>query len=272
MKAFTVHAFDDANFEGRLQVGLDLARAFGGHVTFVNAIPIEASVPGDFYGAAFAAMVPVWREAADKLRAKTEADMGNEDVPWDWVEYAGSSSAGLLQYSALSDLVVVGVHEPQIDARVPSVTVGDLALHARCPVLVVPDGQDRFDAGAPVLVAWDGSAEASRALRTAMPLIQRASRVFLASVQEKHAASEDYDLPPLAGAEYLSRHGIECEIVELPQAGRKVADVLRDAAQQRGCSTIVMGAYGHWRLAERVFGGATRDMLSDVQVPLFMTH
>ncbi|WP_284124796.1 universal stress protein [Parerythrobacter aestuarii] len=272
MKAITVHAFDDDSFEGRLQVGLGLARAFGGHVTFVNAIPIEASVPGDFYGAAFAAMVPVWREAADRLRAKTEADMSNEDVPWNWVEFAGASVTGLLRHSAISDLLVVGAHEPQIDARVPSTTVGDLALHARCPVLVVPDGQDIIDVGAPLLVGWDGSAEASRALRTAMPLIQRASRVFLASVQENRAAGDDYDLPPLAGAEYLSRHGIECEIVELPQAGRKVADILRDAAQQRGCSMIVMGAYGHWRLAERVFGGATRDMLRDVRVPLFMTH
>ncbi|GAA4052904.1 universal stress protein [Parerythrobacter jejuensis] len=272
MKAIIVHAFDDAGFENRLQVSLDLARSFDGHLTLVNAIPVEAGVPGDFYGAAFAAMVPVWREGADKLREKTKKDMGNEDVPYDWIEVAGSASAGLLRHSALSDLIVVGPNEPQIDGRAPSATVGDLALHARCPVLVVPDTQSRIDVEAPVLVAWDGSAEASRALRNAMPVLRRASKVFLACVKEHGDSVDDFDFPPLKGAEYLARHGIESEIVELAKADRKVAAVLYDAAARREAGMIVMGAYGHWRLAERVFGGVTRAMLSDVKLPLFMTH
>lgn len=272
MKAITVHAFDDEGFENRLQVSLDLARTFDGHLTLVNAIPVEASIAGDFYGAAFAAMVPVWREGADKLREKIKADMGNEDVPYDWVEVAGASSAALLRHSALSDVVVVGPKEPQINGHAPSTTVGDLTLHARCPVLVVPEKQNRIDVGAPVLVAWDGSAEASSALRSAMPLLQRAKAVYLACVKEHGASVDDFDLPPLKGAEYLSRYGIEAEIVELAKAERRVSDLLLDAAEHRECGMIVMGAYGHWRLAERVFGGVTRDMLSDVKVPLFMTH
>ena len=272
MKSIIVHAFDDRGYYNRLRVGMDLARAFDGHLTLVSAIPVEASVPGDFYGAAFAAMVPVWREGADKLREKTRADMANEDVPYDWIEVAGSSSAALLGKSPLGDLLVVGPSEPQIDGHAPSATVGDLALHARCPVLVVPEQQSRIDVEAPVLVAWDGSAEASRALRMAVPWLRRASAVYLACVKEKGARTDDADLPPLKGAEYLSRHGIEAQVVELARAERRVADVLRDAARHRECGLIVMGAYGHWRLAERIFGGVTRQMLTDVDMPLFMTH
>lgn len=272
MKSIIVHAFDDEGFENRLQVALDLARTFEAHVGIVYAIPVEASVPGDFYGAAFAAMVPVWREAADKLRESTIKDLGNEDIAWDWLEVGGSSSSVLLHHSALCDLIIVGAREPHVDGRRPSATVGDLAMHARCPVLVVPDGLDRFDASAPVLIGWDGSAEASHALRAAMPLLKRASRVFLAYVDEGSKARAKLDLPPTQGAAYLSRHGVDCEIVELPPQDRKVSRVLRDAAQQRKCGLVVMGAYGHWRLAERVFGGATRDMLSDVTLPVFMTH
>lgn len=272
MKAITVHAFDDEGFENRLQVSLDIARAFDGHLTMVNAIPIEAGVPGDFYGAAFAAMVPVWREGADRLRKKTEADMGNEDVPYDWIEYAGSSSAGLLRYSALSDLMVVGPNEPRIDGGAPSATIGDLVMHGRCPVFVVPEKQNRFDPGAPAVVAWDGSAEASRALRSALPLLLRSSSVYLVCVKEHGSSVDDFDFPPLRGAEYLAHYGIESEIVEMAKAERPVAKLLVEAAEHRGAGMIVMGAYGHWRLAERVFGGVTRGMLSDVKVPLFMTH
>lgn len=272
MKSIIVHAFDDEGFENRLQFSMDLARSFGAHLRILYAIPVEASVPGDFYGAAFAAMVPVWREAADKLRKRTTEDMANEDISWDWVEVGGSSSTVLLHHSSLCDLIIVGSHEPQVDGRKPSATVGDLALYARCPVLVVPDGRDRFDAGAPILVGWDGSGEASHALREAMPLLHKASKVFLAYVDEGTKTPANLDLPPLEGAAYLSRHGLECEIVELPSEGRKVSQVLRDAASQRKCGVLVMGAYGHWRLAERVFGGATRDMLAEVTVPVFMTH
>ncbi len=272
MKSITVHAYDDAGFDARLQVALDFARAFGGHVTIVYPIPIDAGMPADFYGATFASMAPVWREAAEQLRAKTEADLANEDVPWNWIEGAGMTSSVLLRHSALSDLIVVGASEPQYASRGPSEAAGDLALHARCPVLVVPEGQERFDPNAAVLVGWDGSPEASRALRMAVPLLARAAKVTLACVKECDDGEDDFNLPPLKGAEYLSRHGIECELVELPREGRRVAEVLRDAAVRRHAGTIVMGAYGHMRLAERIFGGATRDMLTEVKVPLFMAH
>lgn len=272
MKSITVHAYDDAGFDARLQVALDLARAFGGHVTIVYPIPIDVGMPADFYGATFASMAPVWRETAGRLQARTEARLAKEDVPWNWVEGAGMTSSVLLRHSALSDLIVVGASEPQYASRGPSEAVGDLAIHARCPVLVVPEGQEGIDPEAPVLVAWDGSPEASRALRLAVPLLARAARVTLACVKERDDVEGDYDLPPLKGAEYLSRHGVECELVELPRDGKSVARVLRDAAAQRKAGLIVMGAYGHMRLAERIFGGATREMLTEVKVPLFMAH
>ena len=71
MKSITVHAYDDPGFEHRLQVALDIARGFGGHLTLVYPIPIDAGMPADFYGATFASMAPVWRETAEALRART---------------------------------------------------------------------------------------------------------------------------------------------------------------------------------------------------------
>jgi nucleotide-binding universal stress UspA family protein len=76
-----------------------------------------------------------------------------------------------------------------------------------------------------------------------------------------------HDLPPTDGAEYLSRHGISCEIVEFP-AVKSIAQVLTDAALVRDAAYLVMGAYGHARLVETVFGGVTRELLANPPVPL----
>ena len=79
-------------------------------------------------------------------------------------------------------------------------------------------------------------------------------------------------MPPVEGAEYLSRHGIASEIVEIPQGDANIPDTLVAAAQTRKCGYLVMGAYGHSRLAEMLLGGVTRKALTDPQLPILMAH
>ncbi|MBX7501883.1 universal stress protein [Qipengyuania sp. YG27] len=271
MRSILLHAHDDGSFDRRLDVALDLARAFDGHLTILHTFPYSVGTMTDLQGAAFAAMAPIWKEQAEEMRAKVAADMANEDVPWDWHEAIGPAALGLLQHSSLMDLIVLGAREPVDLGRAPSWTAGELAISARCPVLVLPEDSKRFDVAAPALVAWDGSAEASHALRAALPFLARAEGVFLASVAEERAG--DSELPPLGGADYLTRHGIACDVVELPDPGKQgVAGALVEAAEQRQCGLVVMGAYGRTRLAERIFGGVTRAMLDKVRLPLLMTH
>ncbi|MDZ4306988.1 universal stress protein, partial [Allopontixanthobacter sp.] len=204
------------------------------------------------------------------LREQTEKDLSNEGVSWKWIESSSSVVGALLEHSVLADLVVLGAREPRRGGKVPSTTAGELALSAHCPVLVLPEGQSRFDPAAPALVAWNGSPEASHALRSAVPFLQHSAEVYLASVKESKDAA--FDLPPLNGADYLSRYGITSEIVEIGDGGKDVAAMLRDAAAIRGCGLVVMGAYGRMRLAERIFGGVTRSMLTNLQVPLLLRH
>jgi len=273
MKSILFNAHQDPGHSRRLDVVLDLARAFDSHLTLLTAMPYEVAASNDPYGAAFAAMVPVWREEVRKLREETERDLANEDVPWDWVDKAGPVALALLKRSSLADLVVVGEREPRAGGEAPSFTAGELALTADCPVLVLPDECKRMDLDKPALVAWDGSAEASHALRAALPFLKRASTVYLATVQTKKGASKDkFDLPPIRGADYLSHHGISSEMVELEQSENGTAQAIRNAADVRDVGLIVMGAYGRTRLSEWVFGGVTRAMLSDVRVPLLLKH
>jgi nucleotide-binding universal stress UspA family protein len=271
MKSILLHIAPDRAMTARLQVALDLARGCHGHITCLQAISYEVFAPGDFYGSAMAAAMPVIKESADKLRAEIEASLAKEDVSWDWRLVYGAAEHRLLEAAALADIVVVGPNDAGEGGRGPSGLVGELVLKAPVPVLVVPADTARLDLTGPMLVGWNGSAEACVALRRAVPLLALASKVFLATVEEKRSEGR-FDFPPLEGAQYLSRHGIEAELVELPRGEARIAETLFSAAQMRGCSCLVMGAYGHSRFAEMLLGGVTRHALTGPQMPILLAH
>lgn len=271
MKSILLHIDHDRAMQARLQVALDLARATNGHITCLQAVSYDVFMPGDFYGSAIAAAMPVIRENAEKLREETERELENEGVPFDWRFEYGVAAQRLLEASPLADIVIVGPAEAGSDGRGPSALVGDVVTRAKVPVLVVPEGTRSFDVGAPMLVAWNGSAEAANALRAAVPLLACSCKVTLASVVEPDAEGRS-ELPSTEGAKYLARHGIACEMVEIPRGEAKIADTLFSAAQLREASLLVMGAYGHSRLAELVLGGVTRHMLSEPQMPVLLAH
>lgn len=271
MKSILLHIDHDPAMKARLQVALDMARATNGHITCLQAVSYEVFMPGDVYGSAIAAVMPVIRENADKLRAQIETALEHEGVPFDWRFEYGIASQRLIEASPLADIVICGPADPGTDGRRPSALVGDVLTRAPVPVLVVPEGMTSFDVGAPMLVAWNGSAESAHALRAAVPLLACSCQVTLACVIED-APGSGRDLPSTEGARYLARHGIACEMVEIPRGQAKIADTLFAAAQLRGCGLLVMGAYGHARLAELVLGGVTRQMLSDPQMPVLLAH
>ncbi|MEM7665702.1 MAG: universal stress protein [Pseudomonadota bacterium] len=271
MKSLLLHIDGDDCMEARMQVALDIARATGAHITCLQAVSFEVFAPGDFYGSTLAAAVPKIKEAAEELREKIETDLSNEDVSWEWRFQYGMAEQRLLEQSALHDLIIVGPNDIGEKGGSASRMVGALVLKAPTPVLVVPGHTKRLDVTAPMLVAWNGSSEACVALRTATPLLSCASTVFLASIAEK-SEKQRLDFPPIEGAQYLSRYGINAELVEIPREGAKVSDTLFSAAKARDCGMLAMGAYGHSRLSEMLLGGVTRRSLTDPQMPMFLAH
>ena len=271
MRSILVHVCNDPGLEARFQAALDIARGFDAHITFLQAISHNVALPGDFYGNLAAAMMPVVQEQADELRAAMEDRLGKEDVRWDWVQEVGMADSRLLSHAALNDCVLVGAMAPLGSETQPSRLAGALAIQGRTPVMVIPREAKGFEAAKPVVVGWNGSPESSHALKAALPLMATAGAVHLITATgEKDARM--HDLPPDEGAEYLSRHGIACELVELPALGRHPAELLIEAALHREAGCLVMGAYGHARMFELVFGGVTRTMLKDPPLPLLLAH
>lgn len=227
---------------------------------------------GVFYYPIGAQVVHDLHSAAKKFRQQIEPRMADEDVPWDWIYADRLASVAIPDQAPLHDILVVGAHNPTGSTNSPSKLVGDLVLQVRSPVLVVPSSAKGLPLDGPAVVAWNGSPEGAHALRSAMPILTRASAVHILTVREENDL-ERFDLPPTDAAKYLAGYDIEAEIVELPVDGKSaIADTLNAAAQSRNATCLVMGAYGHSRFRERILGGVTRDMLSDPQVPLLLSH
>ena len=270
MKTILAHIYQDDAQEGRLQCALDLTRATGGHLTCVQATPLEYLFAGDQFGGAF-----VFSEILDTVRAQEqaqqaaiEAQLRKEGVSWDWKRFDGNVVQTLIDQSRLMDVIVLSRPLPGLArAGNPLPIAADVALYCRSPVLVVPPGANGFAPTGAAVVAWNGSAEAANALRMSLTLLKLAETVHVVQVSDekpRFASSE--------AAAYLSRHGIACELHEWPAKGRGAASALLHAANELSAAYLVMGAYGHSRLRETILGGVTHDMLHNAEVPLLLAH
>ena len=185
----------------------------------------------------------------------------------------GDAATMIVQRSHCSDLVVLGQADPsRADHRQAQALIEQVLLHGSRPTLVVPYA-GTFDAvGAKIVVAWDGGREAARAIGDAMPMLCTAQQVQLvtfASPGDERAGVTQASLH--AVAEWLLWHGIDAKV--RPVAGDiDVGDALLSLVSDDGADLIVMGAYGHSRLSERVLGGATRSLLRQMTVPVLMSH
>lgn len=138
------------------------------------------------------------------------------------------------------------------------------------PTIILPGpGRRRDPSLEAVAVAWDASRPAARAVADSLPLLQRAAGIRIVTV------TNEKSLPVATGASlrrHLARHGVEAELDEVDANERRIGEALRSYIDESGSELLVMGAYGHSRMREFVLGGATRSMLADPPVPLFLSH
>lgn len=269
MKAILVHINDDAGLESRLQAAFDLARAFSGHITCLHATPYEDYLRED---PLVVAALP--EEFSEKMRAKIsalreriEARLEAEAVSWDWVHFNELMSTSLIGYSVLSDVVVVSLGPPALEKSDPRPLAAKVAVGGRAPVLGIPSGLKALRLDRPAMLAWNGSPEAATAMRSALPILKAVPQVHLLEIEEKMSP-----WPRDHAARYLSRYGIQVEIVQRGRIDGSIAAAIEQAAVELGAGAIVMGAYGHSRLRELVFGGVTRELTRNCPVPLLLAH
>ena len=187
-----------------------------------------------------------------------------------WCEVVGDTvTHGFLAEAAYADLLVLGV--PSAADRMgqaPRGFVESVILESGTPAIVVPDRHRVRSIGQRIVVAWNGSPPATRALHAALPLMALAAEVHVAS-WGAHPPAAPYSRIDIA--EWLRRHGIACRVHRGAPSSR-VAKELAALTTDLQADLVVMGCYGHTRLRERMFGGVTRSSLATLPVPLLMAH
>jgi nucleotide-binding universal stress UspA family protein len=177
------------------------------------------------------------------------------------------AGGGICLQARFADLVVIGQYDPQ---EASPVVMPDfpqyVVLYSGRPVLLVPH-TGRFDQiGQRVLIAWDGSMEATRAITSALPLLKRAQLVEVAAFNEDAQTQTAGEV-----VLYLKRYGIQAEVLRRDVTGG-IGEALLALAAALGSDLIVMGGYGHVRFREILLGNVTRTLLETARIPVLMSR
>jgi nucleotide-binding universal stress UspA family protein len=192
------------------------------------------------------------------------------DISSDYVEAASADSAIGLR-ARYSDLVAVGP-ETLATVNLKRYIADGVLFHARRPLLLIPAGSRATLRPRRILVGWDSSLEAARAVREAAEMLAAAEDVRIVMIDPQSTDRANGPEPGADVAAYLARHGAKISVDRLPSAGMPVVDVLKRHTTDIAADMIVIGAYGHTRLRERLFGGVTRAMFDAAPVPVFMAR
>jgi nucleotide-binding universal stress UspA family protein len=271
-----VHLDGSPEDEIRLEHGQAIAAAGRAHLIgiFTNLLPdLTVAMPMD----GGAAAMQVLTELEDKARQDGDANakrlterLASLQVPSELRrldETFGVLSAKVVEQAHCADLFIATRPYGEADSPVWTDLVEAVLFGSGRALLLVPPGRHRQGPIQTVLVSWNGSREAARALREGLHFIEQAARTVVLVVDPPS------DTMPWAEVEgHLARHGVVAEVITAESQDRRVADVILDEARRLSADLVIMGGYGHTRLRELVFGGATRDVLTASESPLLVAH
>jgi nucleotide-binding universal stress UspA family protein len=263
----------DGNLPASVSYGLSLAGKTKAHVTFRvlgHHYDPPYSLAPQFVGSLVGPANAEEKTRIDKAEADLKAQLVSSGLGYD-IRLAQLNQADAIDLAAtqgrLHDLTIID--SPPEYFAVGRALAEELLFHTGRPVIVVPAGVTAFKAKR-IVVAWDGTARAARALNDAMPLLTSAEYVELASVLKEKDLTKL--VPGAEAAPHLSRHGIDATVANVDATDGDAGKALRNRATLVGADMIVMGAFAHSRWRQMVLGGVTDSMLNESEIPVFMSH
>ena len=273
-KTILVHIDLGKRCSARVDVAIRLAQQHDAHLVALHAIaPFEP--PGYVMAEMGPTIIEAQRAVAANELARTESEF-NKQVSAaglrnvEWRSAVEDLVDAMTLHARYADLVVIGQTDASENSHVPADFPERLVLAGGRPVLILPAVGSFATIGKRILVAWNPSREATRAVTDAIPLLQRADNVHVMAVNPK--AGEHGSVPGADIGLYLARHGVRVEIKADHGAEIDVGNELLSRAADLDADLIVMGGYGHSRLKEWVLGGATRTILESMTAPVLMSH
>ncbi|HWT38890.1 MAG TPA: universal stress protein [Paraburkholderia sp.] len=275
-KTLLVHIDDSRRSATRIALSLELAQRWDAHLIGLYIVCQDLFRP-IFRQEKTLSFAQVEAQEADRREKAENAFLAAAERAGrraEWRAPPGPALDVAMLHARHADLLVLGQEDPNDPASfVEPHFVGDLVLGAGRPALVVPYAGEVRTLGENVVVAWDGSREAARAAADALPLLQRAHHVGIEIVRV-HGHGQHPDAPEgIDVAAWLDAHGVRAAFSTTPHGvGVGTGSTLLNRASDLHADLLVVGAYGHARARERVFGGVTRTMLESMTVPVLMSH
>ncbi len=274
MKHLLVHVDSSQPSALRLDFAVALAQRFQARLTGLFA-------QKDSFGPSLVA-----RRASDRLvkdredaRLLFEAAVRSGGVQGEWWQVEHGEHTGLVMQVVIcaryADLTILGQHDPE-SSMTPEDMVEQVLLNAGRPVLVFPrlgryGGRSR-PAGRKVLIAWNGSREAARAVNDAIPLMQKAESVTILAVQAGETPRDAGPVPPVDIAAHLRSHGVEAAYERVALAEIAFADTVLNRCHEMEADLLVMGGYGQYSFPMLYRGGNTRHILRALTLPTLLSH
>jgi nucleotide-binding universal stress UspA family protein len=258
-----------------MDIAVPLAGRLGANLTGLHVLPhppIYADPGMGMSAEIYVAQQAALEEDARRIGDAYAARLG--DAAGDWVTMPDPRRPIMqsgLDFCRTADLVVA----PQFDPSMPGAHAyfpEDLIMGSGRPVLLVPYAGHFSEVGRRVLIAWNNSREAARATSDALPVLEDAAEITLLLVAQDGELGQALTDSAERFVEALGRHGLKAKVRTSHPVEVSVGDEILSRAADLGSDLIVMGCYGHSRLRETVFGGATRTLLAQMTVPVLMAH
>ena len=254
---------------------ISVAEAFGAHVLGI-AVGFEPVIPGTVMGGIPPEIIESQRaESNQKARtavSRFEQAVKRTGVSGETRTISASISGAADQIGRIGrrfDLVIVG--QPERQKSLPDEVVDEGVLfESGRPVIFVPfihKGGMKLDR---IMVCWDGSRAAARAVSDALPFLKKAKQVEVVIIADKPGKKDE--VPGADLGQHLARHGLKVDVKRITSPEIDVPSTILSYAADSSADMIVMGGYGHSRLREFVLGGATRGLLEAMTVPVLMSH
>ncbi len=271
MKSLLVHVDNSFTCKVRIELALSLAGKFGARLTALYVkptflMPVYAEAPPEIDELIRQAGLD--SEKMARKRCESVEHTSGEQIDWRAIE--GDPVNTICESARCFDLVILGQYNPDDPSDLNLGVADHVVPGAGTPCLIVPYIARKIDITGTALIAWNGTRESARAIRDAIPFLQKATRVELLCINpergdEGNGAGEDM-------CAYLLEHGIKSKLHRLHNKDIPAGDILLSHAADISADFLVAGAYGHTRLREKILGGVTRHLLEHMTNPVLMSH
>ncbi|MEN3976683.1 universal stress protein [Emcibacter sp. SYSU 3D8] len=266
------HAFEGQAGQSIEDVAFSLAQLHGASLTALCVIEnmLMPSYVVPYVPANIAeSYIDEARAAARKIEERIKAREAATGIRTEWRYHEGDIRAIFAQHSHYTDLVLLAQGTGDDVPIGPANNLpGDLVLTAGRPVMVVPWHGASLTVGKRVIIGWNSSKEATRALNDALPILEKADAVKVLTIGD----DDSRHIPGAEIAQHLARHGVNAEADHVADADGSPGSALVFEAKDFGADLLVCGAWGHSRMFETVLGGVTRDLLRGMELPLLLSH